>query len=51
MRVRGSHPSWAPQLLEVFFEGNFSEYEDDRRSRLGEEAIRSHWIRYREPTR
>ncbi len=34
-----------------FFEGNFSEYEDWRRSTLGEEATRPHRISYRRLTR
>ena len=31
----------------VLFEGNYREYEDDKRKRLGEEAARPHRIRYR----
>ncbi len=34
-----------------WFEGNYSEYEEDRRRRLGEEAERPHRIRYRNLTR
>jgi ATPase subunit of ABC transporter with duplicated ATPase domains len=34
-----------------FFEGNFQEYEEDRRRRLGEEAARPHRITYRKLTR
>jgi len=34
-----------------FFEGNFTEYEDWRRSNLGEEATRPHRISYRRLTR
>jgi ATPase subunit of ABC transporter with duplicated ATPase domains len=34
-----------------FFEGNFTEYEDWRRSNLGEEATRPHRISYRKLTR
>ncbi len=35
----------------VWFEGNYSEYEADRRKRLGAEADRPHRIRYRQLTR
>jgi len=35
----------------TWFNGNWSEYEDDRRRRLGEEAERPHRIRYRKLTR
>jgi ATP-binding cassette ChvD family protein len=35
----------------VWFEGNWSEYEADRKARLGEEAERPHRIRYRALTR
>ena len=35
----------------VWFEGNYSEYEEDRRKRLGAEADRPHRIRYRQLTR
>jgi len=35
----------------VWFEGNFSEYEDDRRKRLGAAADQPHRIRYRALTR
>ncbi|HTW84135.1 MAG TPA: energy-dependent translational throttle protein EttA [Candidatus Sulfotelmatobacter sp.] len=31
----------------VFFEGNYQEYEADKRARLGDEAARPHRIRYR----
>lgn len=31
----------------VFFEGNYSDYEEDRKKRLGEEASRPHRIKYR----
>jgi sulfate-transporting ATPase len=31
----------------VFFEGNYQEYEADKRARLGEEAARPHLIRYK----
>ncbi len=34
-----------------FFEGNYQEYEADKRARLGEEAARPHRIRYRPLTR
>jgi sulfate-transporting ATPase len=30
-----------------FFEGNFQDYEDDKRKRLGEEALKPHRIRYK----
>lgn len=35
----------------VWFEGNYSEYEEDRRKRLGSEADRPHRITYRKLTR
>jgi ATP-binding cassette ChvD family protein len=35
----------------VFFQGNWSEYEADRRKRLGTEADRPHRIKYRQLTR
>lgn len=35
----------------MWFEGNYSEYEADRRNRLGREADRPHRIRYRKLTR
>ena len=35
----------------VWFEGNYSEYEADRKKRLGKEADRPHRIRYRKLTR
>lgn len=35
----------------VWFEGNYSEYEEDRRKRLGTEADRPHRISYRKLTR
>jgi sulfate-transporting ATPase len=31
----------------VFFEGNYREYEDDKKKRLGEEGARPHRIRYK----
>jgi ATPase subunit of ABC transporter with duplicated ATPase domains len=34
-----------------FFEGNFSEYEEDRKRRLGDAATRPHRITYRRLTR
>src|SRR5438270_2600485 len=34
-----------------FFDGNFSEYEEDKRKRLGAEADQPHRIRYRQLTR
>ena len=34
-----------------FFEGNWSEYEEDRKQRLGPEAVRPHRIKYRQLTR
>ena len=34
-----------------FFEGNFSEYEEDRKRRLGDAATRPHRITYRKLTR
>ncbi len=35
----------------VWYEGNYSEYEDDRKKRLGKEADQPHRIRYRKLTR
>ncbi len=35
----------------VWFDGNFSEYEKDKRNRLGEDAVRPHRIKYRKLTR
>jgi ATP-binding cassette ChvD family protein len=35
----------------VWFEGNFSEYEEDKKKRLGAEAERPHRIKYRQLTR
>ena len=35
----------------VWFEGNYEDYEADRRARLGEEADQPHRIRYRPLTR
>jgi len=35
----------------VWFEGNYSEYEEDRKKRLGKEADQPHRIRYRSLTR
>jgi ATP-binding cassette ChvD family protein len=35
----------------TFFDGNFTEYEEDKRKRLGTEADQPHRIRYRELTR
>jgi len=35
----------------TFFEGNFQEYEEDRRKRFGEDATRPHRITYRKLTR
>jgi ATPase subunit of ABC transporter with duplicated ATPase domains len=35
----------------MWFEGNYSEYEADRKERLGEEADRPHRIKYRHLTR
>ena len=35
----------------VWFEGNYSEYEADRKKRLGKAAERPHRIRYRKLTR
>ena len=35
----------------VWFEGNYSEYEADRKKRLGKEAERPHRIQYRKLTR
>jgi ATPase subunit of ABC transporter with duplicated ATPase domains len=35
----------------VFFDGNYSQYEEDRRKRLGVEADQPHRIKYRRLTR
>ncbi|MCE5333637.1 MAG: energy-dependent translational throttle protein EttA [Desulfobacteraceae bacterium] len=35
----------------VWFDGNYSEYEEDRKARLGEEAEQPHRIKYRQLTR
>ena len=35
----------------VWYEGNYSEYEEDRRKRLGRDADQPHRIRYRDLTR
>ena len=35
----------------VFFDGNYSQYEEDRKARLGEEADQPHRIKYRRLTR
>jgi energy-dependent translational throttle protein EttA len=35
----------------VFFEGNYREYEDDKKKRLGEEGAQPHRLRYRPITR
>jgi ATP-binding cassette ChvD family protein len=35
----------------LFFEGNFQDYEEDKRKRLGEAALQPHRIRYRPLTR
>ncbi|HLJ75627.1 MAG TPA: ATP-binding cassette domain-containing protein, partial [Thermoanaerobaculia bacterium] len=35
----------------VWFDGNYSEYEDDKRKRLGADATQPHRIRYRQLTR
>jgi len=35
----------------VWFEGNFSEYEEDKKKRLGADALRPHRIKYRQLTR
>src|SRR5207245_3493834 len=35
----------------IWFEGNYAEYEADRRKRLGKEADRPHRIRYKKLTR
>jgi energy-dependent translational throttle protein EttA len=35
----------------VFFDGNYSEYEEDRKKRLGTEAEQPHRIKYRHLTR
>ncbi len=35
----------------VFFDGNYTQYEEDRRARLGEEADQPHRIKYRRLTR
>jgi len=34
-----------------WFDGNFTEYEEDKKARLGEEAVRPHRIKYRSLTR
>ena len=31
----------------VWFEGNFEEYEKDKRRRLGDEAVQPHRVRYK----
>jgi hypothetical protein len=35
----------------VWFEGNYADYEDDRRKRLGAEADQPHRIKYKPLTR
>jgi ATP-binding cassette ChvD family protein len=35
----------------AFFDGNYTEYEDDRKKRLGDDATRPHRIRYKNLTR
>jgi ATPase subunit of ABC transporter with duplicated ATPase domains len=35
----------------VWYDGNYSEYEEDKRKRLGTEADQPHRIRYRQMTR
>ncbi len=35
----------------VWFEGNFSDYEEDKRARLGDDATQPHRIKYRQLTR
>jgi hypothetical protein len=35
----------------VWFEGNYQEYEDDRRRRLGDEAAQPHRLKYRKLVR
>ncbi|MGH9422384.1 MAG: energy-dependent translational throttle protein EttA, partial [Thermoanaerobaculia bacterium] len=35
----------------VWYDGNYSEYEEDKRKRLGAEAGQPHRIRYRQMTR
>jgi len=35
----------------VFFDGNYSEYEKDRKARLGKDADQPHRIKYRQLTR
>ena len=35
----------------IWFDGNYSEYEEDKRKRLGAEADQPHRIRYRQMTR
>jgi len=35
----------------IWFEGNYSEYETDRKKRMGAEALRPHRIKYRQLTR
>jgi len=34
-----------------WFDGNYTEYEADKKARLGEEAVRPHRIKYRQLTR
>jgi hypothetical protein len=35
----------------TFFDGNFSEYEEDKKKRLGADAAQPHRIRYRQLSR
>jgi ATPase subunit of ABC transporter with duplicated ATPase domains len=35
----------------IFFDGNYSEYEEDRKKRLGKEADQPHRIKFRKLTR
>jgi ATPase subunit of ABC transporter with duplicated ATPase domains len=35
----------------TWFDGNFSDYEEDKRRRLGDEAVQPHRIRYKPLTR
>ena len=35
----------------LFFDGNYSEYEEDRKNRLGAAASQPHRIKYRQLTR
>jgi hypothetical protein len=35
----------------TWFEGNYTEYEEDRKKRLGRDAEQPHRIRYRQLTR